>query len=73
MQSALAISGLFDLEPIQQTPFLQADLRLTPESAEKLSPALFPKPRGGQLFAAVGALESEEFLRQNRLIQQATD
>jgi len=67
---ALGISGVYDLEPIQQTPFLQADLRLTPESALKLSPAGFPQPKG-QFYAAVGALESEEFLRQNSLIQQA--
>lgn len=70
VQSALSISGVFDLEPIRQTPFLQDDLRLTPESTERLSPARFRKPRG-QLYAAVGALESEEFLRQNQLIQQA--
>jgi len=67
---ALGISGVYDLEPIQQTPFLQADLRLTPESALRLSPAFFRKPQG-QLYAAVGALESEEFLRQNSLIRQA--
>ena len=67
---ALGISGVYDLEPIRQTPFLQADLRLTPESALKLSPAGFPKPEG-QFYAAVGALESEEFLQQNTLIQQA--
>jgi arylformamidase len=67
---ALGISGVYDLEPIRQTPFLQADLRLTPESALELSPARFPKPEG-QFYAAVGALESEEFLRQNTLIQQA--
>jgi len=67
---ALGISGVYDLEPIRQTPFLQADLRLTPESALKLSPACFRKPKG-QLYAAVGALESEEFLRQNSVIQQA--
>jgi arylformamidase len=70
VQSALSISGVFDLEPIRQTPFLQSDLRLTTESVERLSPACFRKPRD-QLFAAVGALESEEFLRQNQLIQQA--
>jgi arylformamidase len=67
---ALGISGVYDLEPIRQTPFLKADLRLTPELALKLSPAGFPKP-DGQFYAAVGALESEEFLRQNGLIQQA--
>jgi arylformamidase len=68
--AALSISGLFDLEPLRQAPFLKDDLRLTPASARKLSPAFFPRP-AGTLYAAVGANESEEFLRQNTLIQQA--
>lgn len=67
---AFGISGVYDLDVIRQTPFLQADLRLTPESALKLSPAFFRKPEG-RFCAAVGALESEEFLRQNRLIREA--
>lgn len=70
VHSALAISGVYDLEPVRQTPFLQGDLRLTPEAVDKLSPANFRKPHG-RLLAAVGAQESEEFLRQNELIQQA--
>jgi arylformamidase len=65
---ALSISGLFDLEPIRHTPFLQADLRLTPASVRRLSPAFFPRPKG-KLYATVGAAESEEFLRQNQLIR----
>lgn len=72
VHSALAISGVYDLEPIRQTPFLQADLRLTPEAVAKLSPAYFRKPdANGRLFSAVGEQESEEFLRQNQLLQQA--
>lgn len=70
VQSALSISGLFDLEPIGQTPFLQADLRLNAASARKLSPSRFPPP-AGTLYATVGGDESEEFLRQNALIQEA--
>lgn len=65
---ALAISGLYDLEPIRHTPFLQADLRLSPASVGRLSPAFFPRPKG-KLYATVGAAESEEFLRQNQLIR----
>jgi arylformamidase len=64
----LAISGVYDLEPLRQTPFLQADLRLTPQAVERLSPAYFPAP-GGTLYAVVGGHESEEFLRQNDLIR----
>lgn len=65
---AMAISGLYDLEPLRHTTFLQPDLQLTPASVARLSPAFFPRPKG-QLHALVGADESEEFLRQNRLIR----
>jgi arylformamidase len=65
---AMSISGLFDLEPLRHTPFLQADLKLTPASVARLSPAFFPRPRG-KLYAVVGAAESDEFLRQNQLIR----
>lgn len=70
VNSALSISGLFDLEPLRRTPYLQADLRLTPAAALRLSPARFPRPEG-KLYAMVGAEESEEFLRQNQLIRTA--
>ena len=66
--AAMSISGLFDLEPIRHTPFLQADLQLTPASVRRLSPAFFARPRG-PLHALVGADESAEFVRQNRLIR----
>jgi arylformamidase len=65
---AVSISGLYDLEPLRQAPFLQADLQLTPAMVRRLSPAFFPRPRG-PLHAYVGADESEEFVRQNRLIR----
>jgi arylformamidase len=68
VQGALSLSGLYDLEPLRLTPFLQADLRLTPASVKRLSPAFFPRPKG-KLVTLVGALESEEFLRQNQLIR----
>lgn len=70
VKSALSISGLFELEPLRHAPFLAPDLRLTPASARRLSPALMPAPRGS-LFAVVGGDESEEFLRQNALIREA--
>ena len=66
---ALSLSGLFDLQPLRQAPFLQADLRLSEASAQRLSPAGFPRPRG-PLLALVGADESPEFIRQNQLIRQ---
>ncbi len=70
VNSALAISGVYDLEPLRGTPFLQADLRLTPGAVRRLSPVRFPPP-AGRLFAVVGGAESDEFLRQNRLIREA--
>jgi arylformamidase len=69
LQGALSISGLFDLEPLRHTTFLQKDLRLTPSSVGRLSPAFFPRPKGTKLFAAVGLDETDEFLRQNKLIR----
>jgi arylformamidase len=66
---ALSISGLYDLEPLRHTPFLQGDLQLTPASVARLSPAFFPRPRGGVLYTVAGAEESDEFLRQNLLIR----
>jgi arylformamidase len=68
VSGAVGISGLYDLEPIRQTPFLQTDLQLTPGAVRRLSPAFFPRPRG-PFYAVVGSEESEEFIRQNRLIR----
>ena len=65
---AMAISGVFDLEPLRRTPYLQNDLRLTPTNVRRLSPAGFAPPRG-PLLALVGGDESDEFLRQNQLIR----
>ena len=70
VRDALAVSGVFDLEPIRRTPFLQPDLRLTEAAAARLSPVRFPAP-AGRLFALAGGDESEEFIRQNRLIRDA--
>jgi arylformamidase len=66
---ALAISGLYDLEPLRHAPCVKDDLRLTPASVARLSPAFFPRPKGGKLHAVVGLDESDEFLRQNALIR----
>ncbi len=71
VKGALSISGLFELEPLRHAPFLAPDLKLTPASARRLSPALMPAPKHGRLAAVVGGDESEEFQRQNALIAQA--
>lgn len=68
VHGALGISGVYDLEPLRHTPFLQGDLQLTPASVRRLSPAFFPRPKR-PLLSVVGAEESDEFLRQNLLIR----
>jgi arylformamidase len=70
LAGALAVSGLYDLEPLRHTPFLQSDLQLTPHAVARLSPAFFPRPKSGRLYATVGLEESGEFLRQNLLIRE---
>jgi arylformamidase len=69
--SALAISALHDLDPIMRTPHLQATLQLTLEQVAQASPARLPAPRHGTLYSVAGGEESEEYHRQNRLIQEA--
>ncbi|MBS7808327.1 alpha/beta hydrolase [Variovorax sp. PCZ-1] len=72
VRNALSLSGLHDLAPIMHSPYLQGDLRLTEQQVQRCSPAYFPAPQG-QLTALCGDDESDEFKRQNRLIQQAWD
>jgi arylformamidase len=71
VKAALSLSGVFELEPLRHAPFLAPDLNLSAADAVRLSPACLPAPPRGQLAAFVGADESEEFLRQNRLIESA--
>ncbi len=70
VMSALSISGLYDLDAISQIGFLKSDLRLTPDSVARLSPARFPAP-AHPLITVVGADESAEFHRHNQLIADA--
>jgi arylformamidase len=69
VRNALTLSGLHDLAPIMASPYLQDDLRLTPAQVQRCSPAYFAAP-GGELVALCGGDESDEFKRQNVLIQQ---
>jgi arylformamidase len=69
LAGALSISGLYDLEPLRHVAHVQTDLRLTPASVARLSPAFFPRPKSAKLYATVGSEESDEFLRHNRLIR----
>ena len=69
VKGAVSLSGVFDLEPLRHAPFLAPDLSLDERGARRLSPAHMPAPQG-PLIALVGGDESEEFLRQNRLIRR---
>lgn len=71
VRSALSVSGVHDLEPVMHTPFLQESLHLTEQQVLQCSPARLLEPPSGQLHCAVGGDESPEFLRQNRLVQEA--
>ena len=65
-----AISGVYDLTPLLQiTP--NQDIRLDETSAQTCSPLTWSLPAGRMLDAVVGALESNEFLRQSRLIAES--
>jgi arylformamidase len=68
--AAYSISGLFDLAPLVGIAMNQ-DLRLDAASAREASPLLWPAPKGRMFDAVVGDLESNEFLRQSRVIAEA--
>lgn len=65
VKGGLAISGLFDLQPFLQTS-INADIRLDQAGADRNSPIRHLPDRGPSLVVAVGAGESEEFIRQSR-------
>lgn len=71
VRNALSVSGLYDLRPLQRTPFLASTLKLGDADALRASPALWPAPARGQLHALVGGDESAEFLRHNAMIREA--
>jgi arylformamidase len=71
VKGALAVSGIYDLEPLVHAPFLTADLQLTPARARLLSPLHLPAATRRPLYTAVGGLESAEFRRQTALIGAA--
>jgi arylformamidase len=71
VRRALSVSGLYDLEPVMHTPFLQRQLHLSEQQVLRLSPARLQPPHNALLHCVVGGDESEEYLRQCRLPQQA--
>ena len=75
VKNGMSLSGLFELETIRHTPYLQVSLRLSQQEALQCSPGWMPSPRihnGLSVFYSVaGAMESAEFLRHNRMIQSS--
>jgi arylformamidase len=67
-KGGLAISGIYDLRPLVQAAWLNADLRLDDASALRVSPAFLPPASRAPLMTSVGGNESSEFLRQNALL-----
>lgn len=62
--SALALSGLYDLEPLRHT-HVNAWLNLDEAAAHRNSPlSLIPQRSSAKLIASVGGLETAEFSRQ---------
>ncbi|MEN7526022.1 alpha/beta hydrolase [Cupriavidus sp. DL-D2] len=71
IKGGLSISGLYDMEPLRRTGFLQSDLQLTEAAVARLSPAYMTPATGAPLITAVGELESSEYHRHNALIRAA--
>ena len=68
--AAYSISGVFDLLPLVHVSMNQ-DLRLDEADARQVSPLYWSIPAPRSLDAVVGALESDEFLRQSKTIAES--
>jgi len=68
VKGGVLMSGLYDLDPIVHTDFVNVDLKLDPASALKLSPGRMPQSHPTPFVTSVGDLESDEFKRQTALI-----
>jgi arylformamidase len=67
VKGGLAVSGIYDLEPLLHVSF-NSDMRLNVAAVIKLSPVRYRPLRAVPLYTSVGGAESDEFRRQNRLI-----
>jgi arylformamidase len=70
VRGGLAISGIYDLEPIRLN-YLNEKLGLDPAEAERNSPLLHLPPAAGELIVAYGAKELPELRRQSVEYAQA--
>ena len=65
VKGGCAISGVFDLDPMLATS-INADVRLDRAGAARNSPIRHMPDRASPMIAAVGANETDEFVRQSR-------
>lgn len=70
LKSVLPISGVFEVAPVMQTS-VQDAVQLTPEIAERNSPAFLSAQSKPAVAVTVGTSESEEFQRQSKAYADA--
>jgi arylformamidase len=70
LPAAYAISGLYDLSPILHLAG-NAEFKLDEAEVKRVSPIVWPAPKGRVLDSVVGGIESSEFLRQSKIIADA--
>ncbi len=63
---ACLLSGVYELEPVRLTPYVNDDLRLDAAAAARNSPIALRPAAPCPLLVAVGADETDEFVRQSR-------
>lgn len=71
LHQAVAISGLFDLQPLMHTPFLRQTLEAAVSSDDHLSPVSLKPADPAPLLLVVGEKESEAFHNQADLLAGA--
>jgi arylformamidase len=64
LRKAIAVSGLFDLGPLMETPFLRDTLQAALSSDDHLSPVFLRPVDSARLLLVVGERESEAFHQQ---------
>ncbi len=68
---AVCVSGLYDLRPLLDVPSVMRMTRLTPEGAERVSPALWRPSSGSRLLTGLGMDENPGFQEQTAIIAQS--
>ena len=71
LYGAIAVSGLFDLRPLMNTPFLRETLKAAVSLEDRLSPVLLKPIDPAQLLLVVGERESEAFHNQADILARA--